>query len=218
LLTIYVYVIFAGPNYNILLMKNPEYPLFLQFKITTLANDFVAKDKNDNTIAYVRQKMFKLKEDVVVFNNETKAEELFRIKADRWLDFNANYSISESRTGESLGKIGRRGMKSIWKSTYIGMDKDGSEDYTIREDNGWVKVWDNMIGELPIIGMFTGYILNPSYTLTDKEGNKIFQLKKMPSFFGRKFMLQKFADVPDNDESRLILSFMMMVLLERARG
>ncbi len=218
MLTIYVYAIFASLNYNILLMKNPEYPLFLQFKITTLANDFVAKDKNDNTIAYVRQKMFKLKEDVVVFNNESKAEELFRIKADRWLDFNANYSISESRTGESLGKIGRRGMKSIWKSTYIGMDKHGSEDYTIREDNGWVKVWDSMIGELPIIGMFTGYILNPSYTLTDKEGNKIFQLKKMPSFFGRKFMLQKFADVPESDESRLILSFMMMVLLERARG
>lgn len=217
-MTIYVYAIFAAPNYNILLMKNPEYPLFLQFKITTLANDFVAKDKNDNTIAYVRQKMFKLKEDVVVFNNESKAEELFRIKADRWLDFNANYSISETRTGESLGKIGRRGMKSIWKSTYIGMDKHGSEDYTIHEDNGWVKVWDSMIGELPVIGMFTGYILNPSYTLTDKEGNKIFQLKKMPSFFGRKFMLQKFADVPDNDESRLILSFMMMVLLERARG
>lgn len=218
MLTIYVYAIFASLNYNILLMKNPEYPLFLQFKITTLANDFVTKDKNDNTIAYVRQKMFKLKEDVVVFNNESKAEELFRIKADRWLDFNANYSISESRTGESLGKIGRRGMKSIWKSTYIGMDKHGSEDYTIREDNGWVKVWDSMIGELPIIGMFTGYILNPSYTLTDKEGNKIFQLKKMPSFFGRKFMLQKFADVPENEESRLILSFMMMVLLERARG
>ena len=199
-------------------MKNLEYPLFLQFKITTLANDFVAKDKNDRTIAYVRQKMFKLKEDVIVFNDESKSQENFRIRADRWLDFNANYAIEDTRTGTPIGKVGRRGMKSIWKATYTGMDKDGNEDYTIREDNGWVKIWDNMIGELPIIGMFTGYFLNPSYTLTDKNGNKIFQLKKMPSFFGRKFMLQKFADIPEQDESRLILSYMMMVLLERVRG
>ena len=69
-------------------------------------------------------------------------------------------------------------MKSIWKSTYIGMDKHGSEDYTIREDNGWVKVWDSMIGELPIIGMFTGYILNPSYTLTDKGRQQNFSAKE----------------------------------------
>ncbi|AQX06638.1 hypothetical protein KRE40_13375 [Elizabethkingia meningoseptica] len=199
-------------------MKNLEYPLFLQFKITTLANDFVAKDKNDKTLAYVRQKMFKLKEDVIVFNDESKSQENFRIRADRWLDFNANYAIEDTRTGTPIGKVGRRGMKSIWKATYTSMDKDGNEDYTIREDNGWVKIWDNMIGELPIIGMFTGYFLNPSYTLTDKNGNKIFQLKKMPSFFGRKFMLQKFADIPEQDESRLILSYMMMVLLERVRG
>ena len=48
-------------------MKNLNYPLDFKFKITTLASDFNITDRDGKHIAYVRQKMFKLKEDVVVF-------------------------------------------------------------------------------------------------------------------------------------------------------
>ena len=75
-------------------MKNLNYPLDFKFKITTLASDFNITDRDGKHIAYVRQKMFKLIEDVVVFSDEERSAELFRIKADRWLDFNASYSIT----------------------------------------------------------------------------------------------------------------------------
>lgn len=73
-----------------MVLKNLNYPLDFKFKISTLSSDFNITDKNGNYVAYVRQKMFKLKEDVVVFSDESKSNELFRIKADRWLDFNAS--------------------------------------------------------------------------------------------------------------------------------
>ena len=53
-------------------MQNLQYPLFLKFKISTLSSDFNISDKNGNSLAYVRQKLFKLKEDVVVYNNEAE--------------------------------------------------------------------------------------------------------------------------------------------------
>lgn len=109
-------------------------------------------------------------------------------------------------------------MRSIWKANYNALDIDGLEDYTIKEDNGWVKVGDSFLGEIPILNILTGYVFNPSYTMYDKEGNKILQLKKKPSFFGRKFTLDKLADINPKDETRLILCFMMMILLERERG
>ena len=198
-------------------MQNLQYPLFLKFKITTLASDFTITDSNENSLAYVRQKMFKLKEDVVVFNNESKSQENFRIRANQWIDFNASYAITDS-FGKNLGKIARKGMRSIWKATYNIFDQNDTQKYKVQEENAWVKVLDGMVGEIPIIGMFTGYFLNPSYIVHDNNGKEIYRLKKMPSFFGRKFQLDQINDIPDHEETLVVLSLMMMVLLERAKG
>ena len=198
-------------------MQNLQYPLFLQFKITTLSNDFTLTDKNGNSLAYVRQKMFKLKEDVVVFNNESKTQENFRIKANQWIDFNASYSITD-RFGENLGKIARKGMRSFWKATYNILDAFDNQKYSVQEESAWVKVFDGLVGEIPIIGAFTGYFLNPTYIVYDNNGKEIYRLKKMPSFFGRKFQLDQITDIPDREESLVVLSLMMMILLERTRG
>ena len=198
-------------------MQNLQYPLFLKFKITTLASDFTITDRNENSLAYVRQKMFRLKEDVVVFNNESKSQENFRIRANQWIDFNASYAITDS-FGKNLGKIARKGMRSIWKATYNIFDQNDTQKYKVQEENAWVKVLDGMVGEIPIIGMFTGYFLNPSYIVHDNNGKEIYRLKKMPSFFGRKFQLDQINDIHDHEETLVVLSLMMMVLLERAKG
>ena len=198
-------------------MQNLQYPLFLKFKLTTLASDFTITDSNENSLAYVRQKMFRLKEDVVVFNNESKSQENFRIRANQWIDFNASYAITDS-FGKNLGKIARKGMRSIWKATYNIFDQNDTQKYKVQEENAWVKVLDGMVGEIPIIGMFTGYFLNPSYIVHDNNGKEIYRLRKMPSFFGRKFQLDQINDIPDHEETLVVLSLMMMVLLERAKG
>ncbi len=198
-------------------MQNLQYPLFLKFKISTLASDFTITDNNGNSLAYIRQKMFKLKEDVVVYNNESKTQENFRIKANQWIDFNASYGITDN-SGRNLGKVARKGMRSIWKATYNIIDSNDNQKYKVQEENAWVKVLDGLVGEIPIIGMFTGYFLNPSYIVHDNNGKEIYRLKKMPSFFGRKFQLDQINDIADEEETLVVLSLMMMVLLERATG
>jgi len=201
-----------------MILKNLNYPLDFKFKITTLASDFNITDKKGNYVAYVRQKMFKLKEDVIVFNDESKTQELFNIKANQWIDFNASYMITDLVNGKKFGRLARKGVRSIWKSRYDIIDENDQPKYQINEDNGWVKVFDSFIGEIPIIGLFTGYFLNPSYTVKDNAGKEYFRLKKMPSLVGRRFQLERLIDIDDEDESLVVLSFLMMVLLERARG
>ncbi len=201
-----------------MVLNNLNYPLDFKFKITTLASDFNITDKNGNYVAYVRQKMFKLKEDVIVFNDESKSKELFRIKANQWIDFNASYSLTEIATGRNFGRMARKGMRSIWKASYDILDAHDQPKFKIQEDNAWVRFFDGMVGEIPLIGMFTGYFLNPSYTVTGMDGKAYFKLKKMPSFFGRRFQLDRLIDIDDEEESLVILSLLMMTLLERARG
>lgn len=201
-----------------MVLKNLNYPLDFKFKITTLSSDFNITDRNGNYVAYVRQKMFKLKEDVIVFNDETKSHELFRIKANQWIDFNASYAITDLQSGKIFGNLSRRGMRSLWKSQYDIADETGATKHQINEDNGWIKVLDGIIGEIPVVGILTGYFLNPSYTVKDNAGKEYFKLKKMPSLFGRRFQLDRIIDINDEDESLVVLSFLMMVLLERERG
>ncbi|WP_298903251.1 hypothetical protein [uncultured Psychroserpens sp.] len=198
-------------------MKDLKFPINFTFNVTTISNDFSATDATGKTVAYVRQKMFKLKEDINIYSNESKNHLVYNIRADKWIDFSAAYSMKDAQ-GREIGKIARKGWASIWKAHYELIDQHQKLQYHIREDNAWVKVLDGVLGNIPIIGGFTGYLFNPSYTVTDLKGQAVCQLKKEPSFFGRKFKLSKLKPIDNDDDERIILGFMMMVLLERRRG
>jgi len=74
------------------------------------------------------------------------------------------------------------------------------------------------LGEIPIIGLLTGYFFNPSYAVMNLDGEKVARLKKQASFFGRKFEITKLSDMDNDDDERVMVGLMMMVLLERRRG
>lgn len=197
--------------------KKIKFPVSFEFKISTLSNDFIAKDADGQILGYVRQKMFKLKEDIQIFTNESKQDVLYTIKADKWIDFNANYAFFDKNT-ERMGSVGRKGMKSLWKANYIISNVNKEQVYQIGEENPWAKVMDSVMGEIPIVGMFTGYIFNPKYAVKNNSGEPVVRMKKDASFFGRKFTLEKIGNFPEQDAEEIMLSLMMMVLLERRRG
>ncbi len=198
-------------------MQNIQFPVKFQFKISSLANDFTATDASGRSLAYVRQKMFKLKEDIQIYNDESKTKVNYSIKADRWLDFSAAYAFFDENEKE-FGKIVRKGWRSIWKAEYQIIDQFQKEQYTISEENGWTKVFDSLLGQIPVISMFTGYLFNPSYIVSTPDQQPIVRLKKMPSFFGRDFELEKIGTMDSDDDDRIMLGLMMMILLERRRG
>lgn len=198
-------------------MSALQFPLDFTFKISTIANDFTATDANGQTIAYVRQKLFKLKEAIQIFTDESKSQLVYTINADKWIDFSAAYSFKDA-SGNELGKIARKGWASIWKAKYEIIDQNQQLQYHVREDNAWIKVLDGMLGEIPVLSMFTGYLFNPSYSVTNQAGEKIAKIKKKPSFFGRKFQVTKEGTIDADDGERIMLGLMMMILLERRRG
>lgn len=198
-------------------MNSFSYPLKLTFKISTFANDFTASDAHGNLIAYVRQKMFKLKEDIVVYRDTSKTEEMYRIKANKWLDFNTSYSFTDAN-GSALGRVSRKGWKSIWKASYELHDENDKQDLIIHEENPWAKVGDALFMEIPLLGMFAGYVFNPKYILTRPDGTQVCRLTKDKSFWGRHFTIHKLAEFESGEETRILLGLMMMILLERRRG
>jgi len=198
-------------------MKDLQFPLEFKFKISTLSNDFVATDTHGKTVAYVKQKMFKLKEDISVFDDESQGSLAYKIKADRWLDFSAAYSFFDVNQNE-IGKIVRKGWRSIWKAEYHLIDQFEKSQYIIKEENAFVKILDSILGEIPFLGFFTGYLFNPSYIIKDNKDNEIVRLTKKPTFLGRHFKVVQLGNIDNDDDDRILLGLMMMILLERRRG
>ncbi|WP_116108468.1 hypothetical protein [Lewinella sp. IMCC34191] len=198
-------------------MQHLRYPLTFTFKVTTLANDFTATDSSGRVVAYVRQKMLRLKENIDIYADEQRSRVIYNIQADRWLDWSAAYAFYDEQ-GKEFGKVARKGWRSLWKAEYEIIDGHDQGQFKIQEENGWVKVLDGLVGEIPVLGYFTGYFLNPSYLVTDRRGREMARLTKEASFLGRKFTVEKLGPFEGADDDRIMLGLMMMILLERRRG
>lgn len=193
-----------------------EYPLQLSFKLMALAPQIYVRDAAGQLRMYVKQKMFKLKESVTVFADEAQSQPLYHINADRVIDFNARYHFS-APDGRVLGSVRRRGARSLLRANYEVLQ--GEEHIlTIREVNAWAKVGDALFSEIPVIGMFAGYVFHPKYAVTRPDGAPVLTMTKLPAMWEGKYTVQKQADLTPDAEGLAVLGLMMLLLLERRRG
>jgi uncharacterized protein YxjI len=193
-----------------------SYPLDLSFKIVTIGTRIKIKDAAGRQVAYVRKQKFKLKENVGVYSDESQSSLLFRMKADRMVDFSARYAIS-GPDGHPIGAVGRRGMKSLWRSAYVLDDAYGTEAGSIREENPWTKVLDGVSESLPLGDALGGLFFNPAY-LAELYGRDVLRVQKQRSVLESSFRIDKRADFSDEEEALFLAGIIMMVLLERDRG
>jgi hypothetical protein len=193
-----------------------QYPLKLTFKFWALAPQISVVDAQDQTTFYIRQKLFKLKEVINVFADVNRSQQLYSIKADRIIDFSARYNFADA-TGAAVGSVKRRGLRSLWRAHYDIFEGE-QVILTIQEENPWVKVFDSLLSELPIVGLFSGYFFNPVYLVKRPDGNVVMRLEKIPSFLSRIFTVKQVDRLSSREETQALLSLMMMLLLERSRG
>ena len=193
-----------------------QYPLDLSFKIMALAPQISVADASGGLVFYVKQKLFKRKEEITVFSDAQQTQPLYKINADRVLDFSARYHFTDVN-GTDLGSVKREGMRSLWRAHYDIFEGDALV-MTIREENPWVKVLDGLFGQIPFIGMFSGYLFHPAFLVSRTDGTVVMRLKKQPAFLEGKFTIEKQAELGEGRETRVLLSLLMMLLLERSRG
>jgi hypothetical protein len=67
---------------------------------------------------FSEQKMFKLREDIRVYADENKLNELLWIQARQIIDFAAAYDVFDQSTGLKVGALRRKGWSSIMRDTW----------------------------------------------------------------------------------------------------
>lgn len=103
-----------------------------------LGNTFRIFDTAGQLQFYIKQKAFKLKEEINVFADEQQSEKRLTIKAHGIGDFSGGYDIVDARTGESLGVGKRNGLKSFFKDEWSILDSDGAACGKVVETGGFM--------------------------------------------------------------------------------
>lgn len=193
-----------------------NYPLNFVFKIATISNDFTASDASGKTIFYVREKMFKFRDHIKVYNNSSKSEQLYDIVSNKIIDFQQTFTLTNNQN-QVIGKVRKKTIQSFLKATYNLQDQQGNHIYTIKERSAFVRFVDGIFGEIPLVGVLSGYVFNPKYVVTNLNGKELMEMTKKPSFWGRKFDIQKLSNELFNEE-QVVLSLALMILQQRDRG
>ena len=96
---------------------------------------FYFEDLEGNLVAYSRQKRFKLREDIVLYTDESCTAPLVQIKARSVMDLGTTYDIIDAQTGTNLGSAKRNFMKSLFKDSWTINDASGNPYAQFIEDS-----------------------------------------------------------------------------------
>lgn len=139
------------------IFQNNQY--LLKRQVFALAGKFRVFDTSGRLLLFSEQKMFKLKEDIRVYADEAKTQEVLAIKARQIMDFSAAYDVFESASGQKVGTLRRKGFASIVRDEWEVLDVN---------DNVLGKLFEDSMG-LALLRRFLSNLIPQNYDLTFGE-------------------------------------------------
>jgi uncharacterized protein YxjI len=119
-------------------MLNPAFQhhtYLLKRQVFALTGKFRIYDPLENLVLFSEQKMFRLREDIRVYADEGKTQEVLMIKARQIIDFSAAYDVNDSATGQKVGALRRKGWRSLLRDEWEVLDMNDQVVGLLFEDS-----------------------------------------------------------------------------------
>jgi hypothetical protein len=170
------------------------------------APKFYFYDQQENLIAFVKQKAFKLREDIRVYSDESMSSELLHIRARRIIDWGSAYDVIDSFSQQKVGALKRKMWRSVVRDEWIIMDANDLEIGTIREDST----------ALALLRRFITALVPQSYAFTF-NGRQIGTAKQNFNFILPKMAVDFSADVSRGFDRRLVVAAVVLLMAIEGR-
>lgn len=125
-----------------------------RFRMVTNEYDFYVAgadgEQSAEPFCFVKQKTFKFKEDIRFYTDESRTQELLRIKARQRFDPRARYDVTDG-AGGTLGGIQKVFGASLLRSTYKIFGASGDEVATVMEESQAVALIRRLVGFVPYL-------------------------------------------------------------------
>lgn len=107
----------------------------LKRQVFALTGKFRYFDPSGRLVLFSEQKMFKWREDIRVYSDESKTQEVLMIKARQIIDFSAAYDVVDSASGQKVGALRRKGLSSILRDEWEILDANDQVIAKVIEDS-----------------------------------------------------------------------------------
>ena len=107
----------------------------LKRQVFSLTGKFRFYDSMENLVMFSEQKMFKLKEDIRVYSDENKTQEVLSIKARQIIDFSAAYDVVDTAYNQKIGTLRRKGWSSMFRDEWQVLDANDNQIGVLFEDS-----------------------------------------------------------------------------------
>ena len=113
-----------------------QFPSYLiKRQVFALAGTFRFYDPGGNQVMFSQQKMFKLREDIRVYADENKTQEVLSIKARQIIDFSAAYDVVDTAMNQKVGTLRRKGWSSMLRDEWQVLDANDNQIGMLFEDS-----------------------------------------------------------------------------------
>ena len=179
-------------------------------KTLTVGNKYWIEDYNGNVLGFSKQKLFKLKEDIRIYSDESMSQELFRIGQQQIMDVWGNFAVVDASTNTHLGYIKRKALMS-------GFIKDEWEIYNAANQQ------IGRIYESTGRGLARKYTpfgvgkLIPEKTTLELYGRPVAEINQKFKIIGDIWELNCQYVPPELDRRILLSCILLMGMIERGR-
>lgn len=183
------------------LIKNP---LLFRKKFTVAGGKIWVLDQQNKMVVFVKQKAFKLKEDIRAYSDDSMSNEILLIKARKIMEFNAAFDVEDPKTGEIIGTFARKGFKSMIQ-----------DEWEIRnnQDQPIGKITEDSIA-LALVRRFLSSLVPQSFSY-NVNGQDVAELKQhFNPFIKKADLLVKEANSSILDPRMIIAGSILLMAIE----
>lgn len=186
------------------IFQHPRY--LLKRQAIALTGKFRFYDPMGTQVMFSEQKMFRLREDIRVYSDESKTQEVLSIKARQIIDFSAAYDVVDTAMNQKVGALRRKGLRSLLRDEWEILDVNDRVTGLLFEDN---------IGLALLRRLVLGSWLPQNYDITFGE-TRVGDLRQNFNLFRYELNLDFSMDVSHLLDRRLGIA--MGILLAAVEG
>jgi len=151
-------------------------------------------------IMRVQHPLLRLREEFTVYADEAKTRQLLFIKSRQVIAINFAFEITDLESGQILGSVQKRGLRSIVRDKFIIRDPAGDEIGYMEEQGASL-----MRRIIPLLTSRHAIFMH---------GQKVAAIKQIFRFFTKEFEVEM---TPGAAEPRFVLACALLALMAEAR-
>jgi len=182
---------------------------FLKRQVFALTGKFRIYGPQNQLLLFSEQRMFKLREDIRVYSDESKSQELLLIKARSIIDFSTAYDVIDAPYGQKVGALRRKGLRSMLRDEWEVLDEQDMVVGSLFEDNPGLALLRRLL---------LGSLLPQNYDVT-MGGERVADLRQNFNPFSYQLILDFSMDSGERFDRRIgIAAGILLATVEGKQG